>query len=449
MAPNNKGNNELLRTALSSKSARISAARSKRETPSSQSQRSSRTGSGVASCDETENEGEGSDDGLTQSEAEEVGAEVSTNWEDQLEEALEGVGEKRVTTREKSLTTVERLMSHVYMGESLKGRRVTLLEALRRGARSTKSDKERVLALRCIALWFVSFGAETEGAQELPATAELLRVLVADDVDVTSEVRAAALWTLGMANFISTRDYRDAGELLQIVWDLLEATLTVRDAVLARQGFETAGLLLTEIFDSNVTLGEQLFDKAFATHIRALTADAVEVRIAAAQNIALVHDALSAERNTTERPIFGERHDELVGILEMLQHEPAKRHSRKATVPQRVVMREVLETIEHTQTPKIRLSMHGRVIWFDDWTRILRLQAFRKALGGGLPQHFLHNPLLQEVFEVDFDVNSEDYLINAARVVVSPSSDLAKARTVELRKCRDARRTAQSFDDEE
>ncbi|KAJ2794285.1 Interferon- developmental regulator 1 [Coemansia guatemalensis] len=450
MARKSRESNELLRTALNSGRTRSSTGRSGRATPKSQSQRSSRAGSGIASRDESEDEDDvasnASDDTWALSEADDAGAEVSGNWEAQLEEALDGVGEKRVATREKALTTVERLMAHVYMGDALEGRRVTLLEALRRGARSTKSDRERVLALRCVALWFVSFGAEEEGEEELPQTAELLHALAADADAVSSDVRAAALAALGMANFIAAADYRDAAELLRAVWYLLDAALDAREAVLARQAFETAGLLLTVVLDSNLALAEQLFDNAFSAHMRALTADAVDVRVAAAQNFALMHDALASERSSsTETPVFGARNDELIGVLEMLRHEPAKRHARRATATQRAAMRDVLGTIEHSQPPELRLAVHGRTIRFGDWTRILRLQAFRAALRGGLPLHFVQNPLLHDVFEVEFDVGSEEYLRNGARIVVGPSSELAKARSVEIRKRRDAHRTAQRY----
>ncbi|KAJ2345396.1 hypothetical protein GGF43_005229, partial [Coemansia sp. RSA 2618] len=57
--------------------------------------------------------------------------------------------------------------------------------------------------------------------------------------------------------------------------------------------------------------------------------------------------------------------------------------------------------------------------------------------------------LLQDVFEVEFDPDHDEYLRNSARQVVSPSSELAKMRTRNMRRRRDAHRDAQTFDDDE
>ncbi|PIA13471.1 hypothetical protein COEREDRAFT_11388 [Coemansia reversa NRRL 1564] len=435
----------LLRTALNS--GRTQSGRSKRAAAKTPNRCSSCGCSGMGSLDASSDEEDdvsiASDDTWAFSEAEDTATETNNDWEVQLEEALEKVGDKRLATREKALTTVERLMGQVYMGEALSGRRVTLLEALQRGARNTKSDRERVLALRCVALWFVNFGAEKEGIEELPPTAKMLHALIADVAAVSSDVRAAALGALGMAYFIAAEDYRDVAEFQRNVWRMLDDALDNRDAILARQAFETAGLLLTVVLDSNTTLAEQLFDSAFDAHVRALTVESVDVRVAAAQNFALMHDALS-ERNS-EKPIFGNRQDEVVGILEMLRNEPTQHHARKVVLAQRKPIRDILLTIKEKDSPKLRLVIKGRVLDFNDWTRILRLKAFRTILQGGLQHQFVNNPLMHDVFDVEFDIGSEDYLHNVARVVVGPSSDLAKSRTLDLRKRRDARWISQHY----
>ncbi|KAJ2192734.1 Interferon- developmental regulator 1 [Coemansia sp. RSA 522] len=360
--------------------------------------------------------------------------EIGNEWESLLETALDALDTRRAAAREKSLQSMLCLMAHTYMGDGLEGRHMMLLEALRRSVRSTKSHVEQERALHGISLWFVNFGTQDEAESEFASVSEQLRVMVVDPAG-DSQVRAQALGALGVANFIAGADFRDAAELAQFVHTrVLDPALESRDMSVALQAFSTLGLLLTVVADGDSLLLENIFDAAFDSHMRGLRADSVDVRVSAAQNFALVHSALGADSDYAF-----DSQDELIGMLEMLQHESSKRLGKRDISVQRTAVREVLRTIEDSNAPELKLNLHGRIVRFGDWTRIVRLQAFRRVLGGGLPVHFARNKLLQDVFEVNFDSTSDDFARNRARVVVNPSSKLAKMRTLELHRQRDGR----------
>ncbi|KAJ2197170.1 Interferon- developmental regulator 1 [Coemansia sp. RSA 530] len=360
--------------------------------------------------------------------------EIGNEWESLLETALDALDTRRAAAREKSLQSMLCLMAHTYMGDGLEGRHMMLLEALRRSVRSTKSHVEQERALHGISLWFVNFGTQDEAESEFASVSEQLRVMVVDPAG-DSQVRAQALGALGVANFIAGADFRDAAELAQFVHTrVLDPALESRDMAVALQAFSTLGLLLTVVADGDSLLLENIFDAAFDSHMRGLRADSVDVRVSAAQNFALVHSALGADSDYAF-----DSQDELIGMLEMLQHESSKRLGKRDISVQRTAVREVLRTIEDSNAPELKLNLHGRIVRFGDWTRIVRLQAFRRVLGGGLPVHFARNKLLQDVFEVNFDSTSDDFARNRARVVVNPSSKLAKMRTLELHRQRDGR----------
>ncbi|KAJ2710803.1 Interferon- developmental regulator 1 [Coemansia spiralis] len=439
----------LLRTALNSGRTRSSGSgrNSQRSTPRlSQSAAGSRDVSDDEQADDTASVA--SDDTWLIDEEEDDDDDVGDNWEVELDEAVEALDEKRVAAREKGLRSLVQVMSRVCVSDALKGQRVTLLEALRRAARRTKSVQERELALRATALWFVTFGTESEGDEEFESTASFLQTLATDD-SAGSSVQAGALGALGIANFVAGPDYRDAAVLARFVHDrVLPAALDGRAMDVARQAYETIGLLLTVVADSEPRLVEELFEQAFDAHLRGLTADSVEVRVAAAQNFALVHEALSDEADDGA-PFEFERQGELVGVLEMLQHETSKRQGKRGSAAQRAAMRDVLATIEDGAAPRLRLIVHGRAIVFETWARIQRLHAFRAVLAEGLPVHFGANSLLQDVFEVEFDPATSDRLRNEARVVVNPSSDLAKARTLAMRRRREVLKRDQHYADDD
>ncbi|KAJ2785654.1 Interferon- developmental regulator 1 [Coemansia interrupta] len=432
---------ELLRAALNSgrtpsAGGRSSASRrgSRQGTPS---RMRSRAGSREGSDDELDDAAStASDDTWVETADDDAAghraAEAGDNWEAIFDEAMDSLGEKRAATREKALATIVRVMSLRYLGDELAGSRIALLEALKRSARSTKSEKESMLALLALALWFVNFGMD-EGDEYAGAEA-VLRALVGDHK--AAGVRAVALSVLGMANFVAAVDFNDAADAMRFVSErFFAAGAAAAPAALLRQALETYGLLLTVLIDGNAPLAERTFAGAFDAHMRALAADAVDVRVAAAQNFALMHEALGDDF---------ERQDELVATLQALRQESAKRHGKRDTHAQRAAMRDVLRSLEDGRAPEMRLVLAGRSVAFGRWQRIVRLHSFRACLGGGLPVHFAENPLLQDVFDVRFDRGADGAVADAARVVVSPKSELAKMRSKDMRKKRSAHAAQQA-----
>ncbi|KAJ2363665.1 Interferon- developmental regulator 1 [Coemansia sp. RSA 2607] len=345
---------------------------------------------------------------------------------------MDSLGEKRAVTREKALSTIVRIMSLRYLGDELAGSRISLLEALKRSARSTKSEKESMLGLLALGQWFVNFGMD-EG-DEYAGVESMLRTLVSDHK--SPSVRAVALNILGIANFVAAVDFNDAADVMRFVSERFFApSAASAPASLLRQALETYGLLLTVLIDGNMQLAEHTFNRVFAAHMRALAADAVDVRVAAAQNFALMHEALGGDEL--------DRQEELVATLRAIKQESAKRHGKRDTHAQRSAMRDVLRSLEDGDAPQMRLVLGGRSVAFDRWQRIVRLHSFRTCLGGGLPTHFVENPLLQDVFDVHFDRAGESQA-DVARVVVSPKSELAKLRTKDMRKKRSAHNAQQA-----
>ncbi|KAJ2017009.1 Interferon- developmental regulator 1 [Coemansia sp. S680] len=472
--------NELLRAALNAGRVPSSSGRSTSGNRSSRKATPKSPRSVAASRDVSDNEEDfddaasmASDDTWVINEtseetAEDVAMENTDNWQDTLQSALDTLGEKRVGTRERGLATVAQVMAHVYVGEAMEGRRLASLEALKKCAKTAKSQIEGMLALRGIALWFINFGVDAS-ANEYTEVKVFLKTL-ARDKHLSPHVRVMALAALGVASFVSGADYNDAAEVLKFVGDWFihpdapraeddddafeqeeseeeeEEELEPAPAAVMRQALETYGLLMTVVVDANARVAEKMFDRAFDAHLEALAADSIEVRLAAAQNFALMHSELSRQENG--RFEF-DRQDELVGTLSAIKHQSSKRHGRRDTHAQRSAVRGVLQTIENGEAPELKLAFRGRSVSFADWPRILRLHAFRAVLGGGINRQFVDNPLLGQVFEVVFDTGADDMGSSEARMVVSPNSTLAKARAVNMRKKREARHSSRNLDNDD
>ncbi|KAJ2025001.1 Interferon- developmental regulator 1 [Coemansia sp. S85] len=465
--------NELLRAALNagrvpSSSGRSTTRNSRKATPKSpRSVSASRDVSDAEDYDD-DDASVASDDtwvinGAAEETTEEPIMESTENWQDALQTALDTLSEKRVGTRERGLATVAQIMAHIYVGEAMEGRKLASLESLKRCAKSAKSDVEGVLALRGIALWFINFGVDAS-ANEYTETKVFLKAL-ARDRHLSSHLRVMALAALGVASFVSGADYNDSAEVLKFVGDWFihpdappddddenfeedeeddhDDELEPAPASVMRQALETYGLLMTVVVDANARVAEKMFDRAFDAHLEALAADSIEIRLAAAQNFALMHSELSRQDNS--RFEF-DRQEELVATLSAIKHQSSKRHGRRDTHAQRLAVRGVLQTIESGVPPELKLAFQGRSVRFAEWPRILRLHAFRAVLGGGINRHFVDNPLLGQVFEVVFDTGADDRGSSEARIVVSPNSSLAKARAVNMRKKREARNSTRRFE---
>ncbi|KAJ2519828.1 Interferon- developmental regulator 1 [Coemansia sp. RSA 1939] len=408
-------------------------------------------------------------------EDEAAGSAIS-DWETQLNDALDSLAEKRGVSREKVLASVVRILSHVHAGDGFEGNSLTCLEALRKCVRTAKSTLEAQLAIRGVSLWFISFGVDAD-PEDYNSVSDQLKAIALDREGRTAAVRAVAVGALGMANFVAGADHNDAAQLMdEVVHKLiLEPALVSgevkEDAAVVRQALETYGFLMTVVIDGDAGLADQLFETAFEAHIRALGADDVNVCLAAAQNFALVHSSLARENSDFDNPHGNaashrasdkasqeriqspafefERQEELVATLRMLSHQSSKKQGRRHMLVQRSMMRDILRTIEIGETPNFKFLFNKKTIRFDDWTRIVRLHTFKTVLGDGMPAHFAENPMLQDVFQTDSVIGAkEDSDDEDGRVVVDPSSAKAKARTISLQKRRkDAYAAKHQMDD--
>lgn len=425
--------NELLKAALNSSRAPSRPVKSKSSSRQSSRRGTPKSHSLVASRDVSDDEYQddtasvASDDTWVINNQEDIDDLVYDDWAERLKAAIDSLSEtRRSSTREKTLATIVQLLSQVYAGESLESHRMSLLDQLRRSVGKKKGTKmESLLGLRGVALWHINFGLGS--AEEGEGMVEWLKELATNGV-LAGEIRAMAVSALGVVSFV--QGGQDIWGSVDLCKFINERIFIQPDLQVLRQGLETFGLLLSVVGQGSSQQAETLFDQSFDQHLRALMADNVEVRVQAAQNFALVHDTLS---NDTDLYEF-DRQEEVIATLVMIKQETAKRHGKRDTHAQRGAVRDVLRTLETGELPQLKLTFGGKSVRFDDWTRIIRLHGFRNLLGGGLSRHFRENPLLRDVFGVEMEEVIEREEVG--RRVVSPSSELAKMRTKEMRKKR-------------
>jgi len=179
--------------------------------------------------------------------------------------------------------------------------------------------------------------------------------------------------------------------------------------------FTSAGTpMAMQAFEKNITVFEHLLDHSSS-----------DVRIAAGENIALMFE-MFPDMRYNKKP--------LIATLHILSKESSKHVAKKERASQRSAFRDILKTVEEQKSPEQRLKFSKRVIAFNSWIKIKRLNAIREILGQGLHVHFEENELISDIFGVEEQIANEN--IPQWREVIDKNSELAKGRTQKLTKDR-------------
>lgn len=118
--------------------------------------------------------------------------------------------------------------------------------------------------------------------------------------------------------------------------------------------------------------------------------------------------------------------DKLVGKLSALARDSGRQQSKKQRATQKRTFRELLRTVEDGEVPDESLKIEKSRHEFFGWRSLLQLDVIRDVLAKGLNCHFVHNPLLQDVFELT--IESGDGVDDPARKEVARAQSKAKER---------------------
>ncbi|KAJ1918992.1 Interferon- developmental regulator 1 [Mycoemilia scoparia] len=357
-----------------------------------------------------------------------------------LKDALEVLSEKRVSIRLAALNTIVNVLAHNYLPDELDDIKVSILDSLKRCLKKPKQEKEAILAIQGIAIWFVIFGDGEESMYNDVRPA--LEDLVSNSKSVAT--RAQAMNALAISNFIAVEDFNNSIKIVK----LIEAALTppktpdgrrssiATDPRMLTQALSSFGFMLTLVGQINPGMVKDLFATCFERHLQLLESDSLSVRMASAQNLAFIHDHLTENR----AGLGYMKQERLINTLQDMLRDSNKKVKQKDRAQQRSILRDVIRTMTNNDPPLLKLKFRNKIVSFDHWTQILRVYTFRDTLGTGFHTHFMFNPLVQAIFGVSLDIPHESEVMTTERVVVDPGSELAKARTLDMKHKREKRR---------
>jgi len=212
-------------------------------------------------------------------------------------------------------------------------------------------------------------------------------------------------------------------------------------------GFLTTTLSLEHISDV-------VFPRYIGVFTELLKEEYLPVREAAGQNIALL---IECQRNVDLEAFDINNYDgylsvdDLLNKIEELSLENTRYKAKKERLMQRSMFKPIRATIENGISPQEILSFKHQKISFEGWSEILQLNFFRHCLAIGFQNHVVYNDLFEEIFDMQLDKSKINNNMTAVqkRMIKSPNSALAKARTRNRTKQRIIRTTLTTNGDDD
>lgn len=375
-----------------------------------------------------------------------------------LEDYIDSLYEKRSSTREAGLKGLIAAFTGQVLTDFAESKLETLLQqfvnSVKRGSAS-----EVALAARALGLLAITLGASTGAEHVLEEAAPALTVVA--KTNSASTARSAALESLAILTFVSAPDTEATEQTMKTLWQIgchagsANASQKVGASPPSppvRAMALTSWSLLLSTIPSDQTAEEYGRREIFSL-AEQLRDDDLNVRTAAGEAIALLHEAGSSEnRGSDGEDFYGEGSipEESVAPEEVVEQMRAltipgasKKHSKRDRLSQKTSFREILSSIQEGGLPKTTVKLkHGDSLQVSTWTQTVQLIAFRKFLAEGFQRHLQENTLLHEIFEYQPRTTKAEGFRSLVekRLYQSPNSVLNKARTQARTQSRSAAR---------
>jgi len=156
-----------------------------------------------------------------------------------------------------------------------------------------------------------------------------------------------------------------------------------------------------------------------------------EIQLATGEALALLIEVFKDEGHVLKELSSYVDLDLLMITLSELTKENSKHRTRKDRTQIRSEFKVILDSIELGYSPKESATFQHQKVDFEGWTEIRQLQFFRCYLQVGFYEHFLNNPVVQQVFDIQLNANYVASSLSSIqkRMTKSSNSVEAKART--------------------
>uniref|UniRef100_A0A061RUE4 Interferon-related developmental regulator 1 n=1 Tax=Tetraselmis sp. GSL018 TaxID=582737 RepID=A0A061RUE4_9CHLO len=355
-----------------------------------------------------------------------------------LELFLEGMYEKRATTREKALSGIAEVLQTYSNCDEVEQNQETLstlfANSIRRGG-----AKEQETAAWCLGLLVINLGCGDESFRILEERGDLLRKAASGGK--SAACRAAALTSLALMVFVAADSAREASDAMAFLETHMSAgSPKGASPQVAAAAVRAWSLLLTTLPRDLVTAGGY-GEARLAVLAPLLHSDSIELREAAGEAVSVLFDARQApagedapsdEAESPAAAAFEEQLEDVRQRMEELAKNmgDAQRRSKRERLSQKTAFRDALGVLDGRGISEIKHKLrHGDFLYVNTVPGQVQLNAFRQVLAGGFQDHLQNNPLLHDVFEFEPRTERPERMTKKEqRMLRSPNSYAARER---------------------
>ncbi|KAL0480866.1 interferon-related protein [Acrasis kona] len=346
--------------------------------------------------------------------------ENEKDWEDKLLDAIDGLTEKRATTRLSNLQTVYDIMSEKHAKAALKGRIDTLTHGVITCVQRGTSDKECILGIETLSLITITVGSP-QGAKPIRGSDDslhlsdelrqrvrellTLKCVEGKSNDANQNVRHAAVMALAIVAFVED-DGREVASEMGMCKKFEDTYMSKEPDMSILAQAITGWTLMASITPTHIQ-ASSLLQRIKPRLIKCLNKGDLNVKIACGEALALLYEAVHKdlrhaedEGEFSDEEILKETDDEWMAQLNQLSTQTTKQVAKKDRSVQKSSFRDIIETIEQGTRPQVKFIVKKTTLTFDDWRSIVQYNALRTVLGSGLIHHVSDNEFVRDVFNV-------------------------------------------------
>jgi hypothetical protein len=267
---------------------------------------------------------------------------------------------------------------------------------------------------------------------------------MAKDGALSATTRTQCVNALGLLAFITGDVQTNGGSVMDLMFTIFSGSFYKGNGVPPSINPLTAALhanalltwaLLVTVQPTSYILG--LTEKLFKRIIELLDSSSVDLRIAAGEVLAVLHEVLRDQDENFEV----EGHDDLVEKLRSLATDSQKFRAKKDRRVQRSSFRDILKAVEQGDSPSIVVKFGRERLKLDSWCSKRQYDAFCHMLGSGMNRHLTENDLLRDIFSMGAPLAFGEKGTSKVSKFQRNQENIAvcKARTKGLSKLRDKR----------
>ncbi|KAF3903976.1 hypothetical protein AA313_de0200859 [Arthrobotrys entomopaga] len=374
------------------------------------------------------------------------------SWNEDLADRIVRITDKDMRKKlatgglEEALTAYNRHLQSKFAAGELEGKTNSIVDSLSRSIRAGKTDKETTLACQAMVLTLITDNDCTTFG-DLNST--LQRVISDHDSLI---VKTAAIHALGALTFFTEPSTDDVEGIMDFLHEIIENDGNTigagDDPSTVAAAIEEWGLLLTHIDDA-----EEITERHSEAFIDQLESTEIEVQVAAGEVIALLYEKAHRESNSDDDESDEQTSEDeyqsgfivtppeqepqgpvqkytvyrnqphLKQLLTDLSRSSAKNVSKKNRRTQHATFANVLHTVNyplHGPNYSRALDFDGReqgsrlevkvgrkgVVKLNSWWKLIRWNALRRFLGGGILVHWQENPVIFQSLPLIMDTPS-------------------------------------------